>query len=183
MPRYVAVTTSDAGKIALHRQLPVLRISHAEIRIDRESRLGDGGRRVEPVGQRQRIGRTVLHAQAFRKRRTAAPSASRWTDTPTCCSKRRSPREPPSTMPEIGRQANRDPRLKAVLVGMNQRIGICCLSAVRSGIRHHRSSAVNPGAISRFTSRPYNSVIGAPYSQRIPAFSVSSGLIRQSSLT
>src|SRR5262245_36525784 len=36
--------------------------------------------------------------------------------------------------------------------------------------------------MSRFTSRPYFSVIGDPYSQRIPRFNVSDGLTRQSSI-
>ena len=40
-----------------------------------------------------------------------------------------------------------------------------------------------PGAMSRFTRRPYFSCTGDQYSQRTPALTVSPGLIRQSSLT
>ena len=42
--------------------------------------------------------------------------------------------------------------------------------------------AAKPGAISRFTSRPYFSTIGLAYSQRAPAFSVKPALTRQSSV-
>ncbi len=44
------------------------------------------------------------------------------------------------------------------------------------------ATAEKPGAISRFTRRPYISVMGDQYSQRTPAFRVSPGLTRQSSL-
>src|SRR5262245_12613626 len=43
-------------------------------------------------------------------------------------------------------------------------------------------TAVNPGVTSRFTSRPYNSVIGELYSQRTPRSNVRLELKRQSSL-
>ena len=42
---------------------------------------------------------------------------------------------------------------------------------------------VNPGATSRFTSRPDNSATGASYSHRAPALTVSTGFTRQSSVT
>src|SRR5580765_5571125 len=44
-------------------------------------------------------------------------------------------------------------------------------------------TAVNPGATSRLTRRPWSSVIGASYSHRSPRFAVNPGLIRQSSFT
>src|SRR5271165_3361 len=44
------------------------------------------------------------------------------------------------------------------------------------------TSDVNPGAMSRFTSRTYFSVNGDQYSQRTPAFKVKPGVTRQSSL-
>src|SRR5258708_37978020 len=43
------------------------------------------------------------------------------------------------------------------------------------------ASAAKPEAMSRFTRRPYSSVIGEPYSQPIPSLTVSAGLRRQSS--
>src|SRR5262249_16077152 len=58
-----------AGQVALHRQLPVLGVANAEIWINRKSIRRDRGTGFESIGQRERAGCTVLHAQTFRERR------------------------------------------------------------------------------------------------------------------
>ncbi len=71
----------------------------------------------------------------------------------------------------------------AAFIGTDQRIGIALARQCAGWIvRHHRSFRPNPGTTSRFTRRPNNSVMGEPYSHRIPAFSVKAELIRQSSV-
>ena len=58
----------------------------------------------------------------------------------------------------------------------------CRSLARRDRCRAPARTAVKPGAISRLTSRPLSSVMGAPYSQRKPALMVRPGSMRQSSV-
>ena len=57
------------GQVLLHGRLPVLGVADAEVRIDGERVRSVPGRRHESIGQRERIGRAVLHAERLRERR------------------------------------------------------------------------------------------------------------------
>src|SRR5579885_2969236 len=51
-----------SGQILLNRELPLLRIAHPEIRIDRKRVRDNSGRSLEAVFQGQWIERTVLYS-------------------------------------------------------------------------------------------------------------------------
>src|SRR5579864_8713223 len=82
-----------------------------------------------------------------------------------------------------GRQERAMRGWNACLSGCSSESGYFWPVSVPTGLRATTGvSAANPGTISRFTRRPYNSVIGEPYSQRTPKFTVRLGLILQSSV-
>ena len=165
-----------AGQIALHRDLPVLRVADAKIRIDGERVGSSRGRRIEPVGQRQRIGGAVLHAQALRQRRllrhlrgdglihrsvvvNAIAGANH--------QRRRRKRTPGDPDARLECRAYRDGPANRDSAGRSA----CPIGSLATT----GASAEKPGAMSRFTRRPYSSVMGEPYSQRTPAFRVNAG--------
>src|SRR5215207_8870340 len=71
-----------------------------------------------------------------------------------------------------------------VLSGRSSDDGYCdAVSAPAGSVATTGVTAVNPGAISRLTSLPSRSVMGASYSQRTPRLIVNDGLSLTSSVT
>ena len=124
------------GEIALHQDLPVLRVAHAEIGIDRKRVRRRARRCRESVRQRERIGRAALHAQRLRKGRLLRhQQGDRLVDGRVAIhavaganDKRRS-----------GDRTPRDAgaRLKAAPVGTDQRIGIATTVERAEGMARH----------------------------------------------
>ena len=108
MPRYVP-SRSGAGQIALHGELPVLRVADAEIRVHGKGVgcviAGDG---VESVGQRQRMVRAYSARSGSSRAATAGAMLERrcWY-RPTCRSRCHSRRGSTIDDARIGCQASR----------------------------------------------------------------------------
>ena len=110
----------------------------------------------------------LRHAEAARKRRLLRHLRWRWTDRPKCCNRCRSRRAPPATKPGWDARRSRcAARIRACRARSAKRDS-ARRSAARWRLRHHGRDAAKPGATSRFTRRPYFSVMGEPYSQRMP---------------
>ena len=172
-----------AGQIALHRDLPVLRVADAEIRDrSRTCWVVAEGDALNPLASVSGYAPAVLHAQALRERRLLRHLLrDRLIDRRVVVDavaganhqRRRRQRTP----------GDADARLKRVLVRQRpasrdswsrQRPGreLATTGATAPNPRRCRDS---PGVRS-------SSVIGEPYSQRTPAFSVKPGPTRQSSV-
>ena len=135
-----------AGQIALHRELPVLRVADAEIRVDGEG-VGRDRRAtaLKPFARVSGLSGVFCTLRLFESGDCCSHPAARCGCRPTCRSRCRSRRGRPATKPGSGCQAKPMRGWKPCLVGSHERVGIALAGQRAGGIvadhrRHGRES-------------------------------------------
>ena len=183
MPEVGGDDLQGAGQVALHRELPGLRVADAEVGVD-----GEGAAAWSRSSWMKPLARVSGQAALFWTLRLLESGA--------CCAicERDALVDGGVVVDAVagaddqrgagdGPPGDADAGLDAGAVGAHERGGIALPGRAACGaLASTGATAVKPGATSRLTRRSLSSVTGAPYSQRTPALMVSSGLTRQSSM-